>query len=227
MENQFEMLLPNVRKSRQIVWSFVGIYFLAWAAWLAMMLNYWTTNKSVHNLLFCLIMAMTASLIVFSWLLRRLAYDPHVLVVTSDELRVENRESGETRSFPFGDIARFRVNAYRGSVGLWFWNQEGKKLNLNSNNDDLLQVVPALKKALSRYEQAQGLPAAFRPVSYFGHPVSTVFLWLYVALLVVLARVVMQESETSGATAFLWMLGLGFIPYALGWYEAREERRNY
>ncbi|WP_210521719.1 hypothetical protein [Hymenobacter terricola] len=227
MESRFEMLLPNMRKNRRTAIVFGGLYAAVWVAWVASMVHRLGFSSGMQWALSLLMLAAMIGLVFLPWLIRKLAYEPHLLVVANSELRVENQQSGEARHFPFENIAKFRVNIFRGSVGLWFWSHEGKKQALNSNNDDLLRAVPALKQALRQYEQAHGELAKFRPVSCFGHPVSTAFLWLYVALLLGLARIVMQQSETSGATGFLWMLGLGFVPYALGWYEAREERQNY
>ena len=196
-------------------------------AWFVSMVHRFSFSSGVQVSLFCLAIAFTIGLVGLPWVIRKLAYEPHLLAVEDTRLVVQNQSSGEEKQFLFADIARYRVLTSKYGVALSFHYKDGRKESLGSNDFSLLEVWPAFSKAIRRYEQVHGEPAKFRPVSYFGHPVSTVILWLYVTLLVVLVRVVVQQSETSSATGFLWMLSLGFIAYVMGWYEAREERQNY
>ena len=227
METQFELLLPNARKNQRAGIGFGGLYAGIWLAWIASMVNRLGFSSAAQHSLFLLMLAATLGLMFLPWLIRKLAYEPHLVRVEADRLLVHNQVSGEEQDFPFGNIARYRIVTSKNGAVLWFRYHDGSKQGLSSNDFTLLQVAPALTKALQHYEQQHGEPPKFRDNSFFGNPASTWMLGVLLAIVIVVSWAVGIPAWSSAGFFGLFFLYFLFMLYLVAWYEDREKRRNY
>jgi hypothetical protein len=227
METQFALLLPNVRKGRPVLLGFCVLYVAVWLAWLASMMHRLGFSRGVQDGLFLLVLVSNLGIAGLPWLVRKLCYEPTTVTVRDDRLVVRSQVSGEERAFPFAAIARYRVLTSRYGATLMFRYHDGSKHGLSSNDFSLLQVAPALTKALQRYEQQHNEPPKYRDNSFFGNPVSTWVLAFLAPVVALVSWAVGFVTPPEPGFFVLFFLYFLLVLYLIAWYEARQKRRNY
>ena len=100
-----------------------------------------------------------------------------LLLISTNELVIEEQKTGARQVVPFSAIASYRVDVYRGSQELYLMQSNGQTLRLDAytwvdHAPADTGIVQAVRIALQHYRGAQGLPELPRMRTFFEKPIA-------------------------------------------------------
>ncbi|MCB2379540.1 hypothetical protein LGH70_18225 [Hymenobacter sp. BT635] len=153
------------------------------------------------------------------------------ITVSQEKLSIQNRATGQELHLPFEAMATCRFVVGKGSLGLQLKLRDGSRLSLGSKDYvPFSAMVRQLRANTERYQQTHtGAAAGVWTDPYWGSQVATAWLVVYTLLLGAFgyfARWYYHSADGSGsALFFLALLSVGFVLYAVSWYNTRTQRR--